>query len=258
MARKGRARLRTLAHRVTQEYPELDATAAIAGGRVRVDMRVVSNPRSLVRDTASVTLWTGERELRGEGKLEFALEVFGVSAAARVALDLGASTGGFTRVLLRHGAARVYAVDAGYGQLLGSLRQDAAVVNLERTNLGDLSAALVPEEIDVVTVDLSYVALASALPQLDGRVSFSHGADLIALVKPMFELGLGTVPNDRPTLASACRRATGGAERAGWNVRGIIESPVTGRMGAIEFLLHATADPQKRASPRERLPPMIR
>src|SRR5262245_43748974 len=127
MARKGRARLRALARRVEDAHPGIDVTAAIEGGRVRIDGRVVTNPRSVVRDDVSVTVGAAEPRLRGEAKLEAALDAFSLSVEGRVALDLGASSGGFTRVLLRAGAARVYAVDAGYGQLLGSLRQDPAV-----------------------------------------------------------------------------------------------------------------------------------
>jgi len=239
MARTGRARLRALVQRVDLEHPGIDPPAAIASGAVRVDGRIVTNPRSVVRDDSSVTVRPKEVELRGERKLEAALAAFAISISGRVALDLGASAGGFTRVLRRSGASRVYAVDAGYGQLLGSLRQDSAIVNLERTNLGDLSHALVPDEIGIVTVDLSYVALATALPQLDRRVTIEPGADLVALVKPMYELRLAEAPRDADRLHEACRRASDGAEAAGWDVRRVVRSPVTGRAGAIEFLLHA-------------------
>lgn len=173
-------------------------------------------------------LAASEQPLRGEAKLEAALAAFPVSVRGRVALDAGASTGGFTRTLLRHGARRVYAVEAGHGQLLGSLRQDPRVVNMERTNLGSV---VVPETIDVVTLDLSYLPLADAVPQL-GRL----GADLIALVKPQFELRLARPPDDpRPALDAA----VAGIERAGWHVRGTIESPVPVR-GTVEYLVWAT------------------
>ena len=119
-------------------YPELgDPQAFIEAEGVLVDGQIVTNPASLVRAGASIAL-RRTPELRGEAKLRAALAAFGVSASNRVALDLGAAAGGFTRVLLGAGASRVYAVDAGFGQLVGSLRQDARVVNLERTNLGDL------------------------------------------------------------------------------------------------------------------------
>lgn len=159
-------------------------------------------------------------------------------AADRVALDVGAAAGGFTRALLDAGARRVYAVDAGYGQLLGSLRQDNRVVNLERTNLGDLDRGLVPEPVEVITVDLSYLALARAVPQLE-PVEIAPAADLVALVKPMFELGLARPPADEARLREALRRAAAGIEAAGWAVRASIESPVRGGKGAVEFFVHA-------------------
>ena len=128
-----------------------------------VDGRPIDNPRSLVREGARITLRV-EAPLRGEAKLRAALAAFGVSPAGRVALDLGAAAGGFTRVLLEAGASRVYAVDAGYGQLLGSLRQDQRVVVLERVNLGDLDTSCVPEAIELFTIDLSYLSLHEAVP----------------------------------------------------------------------------------------------
>lgn len=175
------------------------------------------------------------KELHGVEKLAFALKRFGVDVAGRVTFDCGASTGGFTRALLDAGAARVYAVDAGYGQLLGSLRQDERVVNLERTNLAD---ARVPEPIDVVTLDLSYLSLADALPQL--AIDLAPGADLLALVKPMFELHLGQLPEEQETgLAEALPIVTDAATAAGWAVVATDRSPVLGRSGAVEGFLHA-------------------
>jgi 23S rRNA (cytidine1920-2'-O)/16S rRNA (cytidine1409-2'-O)-methyltransferase len=173
-------------------------------------------------------LAASEKPLRGEAKLEAALAAFPVEVRGRIALDAGASTGGFTRTLLRHGARRVYAVDVGHGQLLGSLRQDPRVVNLERTNLGSV---VVPERVELVTLDLSYLPLADAVPQLG-----SLGVDLVALVKPQFELRLDAPPDDpRPALDAA----VAGIETAGWAVRGTIESPVLVR-GTVEYFVFAT------------------
>jgi 23S rRNA (cytidine1920-2'-O)/16S rRNA (cytidine1409-2'-O)-methyltransferase len=238
MARKGRARLRALIKRVQDAHPEIDAETAIRDGLVRVDGRVVTNPASLVAHDATLSLGADDA-LRGEAKLEAALSAFEVDVRGKVALDLGASAGGFTRVLLRAGAARVYAVDAGYGQLIGSLRQNPAVINLERTNLSDLTPEAVPEAVAVVTADLSYVALARALPQLNGSVLLDAHAQLVALVKPMFELGLAEPPTDSEVLAEACARASAGARDAGWTMQELMQSPVTGRRGSVEFLLHA-------------------
>jgi 23S rRNA (cytidine1920-2'-O)/16S rRNA (cytidine1409-2'-O)-methyltransferase len=217
MTRKGRARLRVLIDRVREEHPSLDALEAIRAGRVRVAGVPKTNPRSLVPDAAAISVRErAEGEMRGERKLASALEQFEVNVAGRTALDLGAAAGGFTRVLLRQGAARVYAVDAGFGQLIGSLRQHTAVINLERTNLAALTVELVPEEIGVVTADLSYISLTDALPQLNGRLRIAPNAVLVALVKPQFELGLADTPRDRAVLEQAIARASAGAESAGW------------------------------------------
>lgn len=240
MARKGRAQLRALLQLVEKAYPRIDAESAIRAGGVVVDGRVARNPASLIPVGASVVLRSrdGDPPLRGEAKLDAAFAAFDVSVAGRTALDLGASAGGFTRVLLRRGAVRVYAVDAGFGQLLGSLRQDERVVNLERTNLATLTTRIVPERIDVVTADLSYLSLAAALPQLNDRVRFAIDAELIALVKPQFELGLRTAPTESRLLDQAVEHAAAGAIEAGWKVGSAIQSPVCGTRGAVEFLLH--------------------
>lgn len=156
----------------------------------------------------------------------------------RTCLDLGAAAGGFTRVLLEGGAARVYAVDAGFGQLRGSLRQDPRVLNLEATNVSKLDTRLVPEPIDVVTIDVSYLALAAAVAQLGGII-LADGADLVGLVKPMFELRLPTAPTDQTIVEAAIERAAIGIAAAGWQVIGSMPSPVLGGRGAVEALMHA-------------------
>jgi 23S rRNA (cytidine1920-2'-O)/16S rRNA (cytidine1409-2'-O)-methyltransferase len=233
-----KARLRPLAAEVARVHPQVDDPAAhIAERGVLVDGQLVHNPRSLVRAGARIEL-RGESPLRGEAKLRAALAGFEVDAEGRVALDVGAAAGGFTRVLLESGALRVYAVDAGYGQLLGSLRQDPRVVALERVNLGDLDATLVPEPVAVITIDLSYLALAEAVPQLEA-VEIDEHADLIALVKPMFELALPTPPSSEPELEDAVARAVAALEAGGWRVQGSVRSPVAGARGAVEFLVHA-------------------
>ena len=179
--------------------------------------------------------------LRGEAKLHAALEHFGVDVQGRIALDVGAAAGGFTTVLLRAGAKRVYAVDAGHGQLLGSLRQDPRVVNLEATNVSRVDAVLIPDDIDIVTIDVSYLSLSQAAAQLD-RVRFARGAELLGLVKPMFELRRATAPADDASLQAAADRAASGVTAAGWIVVGRMRSPVAGARGAPEMLLHARRD----------------
>ena len=180
--------------------------------------------------------------LRGEANLRAALAGFDVRAAGKICLDLGAAAGGFTRVLLEAGAMRVYAVDAGFGQLLGSLRQDPRVVNLETTNVATLDTRLIPDSIELVTVDVSYLALAAAVAQLD-RIAMAHDADLIGLVKPMFELRLATAPSDAISVDAATERAASGIAAAGWRVIGTMPSPVLGGRGAVEALLHARRSP---------------
>jgi 23S rRNA (cytidine1920-2'-O)/16S rRNA (cytidine1409-2'-O)-methyltransferase len=209
----------------------------VRDGLVLVDRFPVRNPASLVRRDCSIVV-AEPRVLAGERKLRAALDAFAVDVAGRVALDVGAAAGGFTRALLHAGARRVYAVDAGHGQLLGSLRQDERVVNLERTNLGGLSLAVVPEPVELVTIDVSYLSLARAVPQLS-PLEIAGGADLLALVKPQFELGLPAPPVDPAMRAEALERASAGIRASGWEVVGAFGSPIPGHRGAVEFFVHA-------------------
>lgn len=198
----------------------------------------VRNPRSMVDAGAAVTLAT-PRRLRGAVKLEAALDRFRIPVAGRVAIDIGASVGGFTSVLLERGARRVYAVDAGRGLLREELRRDARCTDLGGVNLGQLDRALVPDAIDLVTIDVSYLALADAVPQLGAlALATAPAADLVALVKPMFELRLAAPP-DVARLPEAEAHAARGIAAAGWHVVASIPSPVPGARGALELLLHA-------------------
>ncbi len=218
-------------------FPGDDPERLIEAGEVLVDGIPVTSPRRRLRAGARVTrrpLTT----LRGSAKLRAALEAFAVDVNGQVALDIGAAAGGFTTVLLEAGARLVYAVDAGHGQLLGSLRQHQRVVNLESVNVAELDAVLVPETIDVVSIDVSYLSVARASAQLD-RIALAVDAQLVALVKPMFELRAATAPTDRASLDAALRAATEGVTAAGWDVQASIDSPVTGAHGAREMLLHA-------------------
>jgi 23S rRNA (cytidine1920-2'-O)/16S rRNA (cytidine1409-2'-O)-methyltransferase len=236
MARKG-PRLRPLARELARRFPDLaDPELAVTTGIVLVDGVPNRNPASLVAPGASLALQR-PIALRGEAKLRHALRAMAVPITDRVALDVGAAAGGFTRVLLEAGAARVYAVDAGHGQLLGSLRQDPRVVVLERTNLGDLTPRLVPDVVEVVTMDLSYLPVARAAPQLEA-VELSRRADLVALVKPQHELALGAPP-DEHGVAEAVTHATDGLAACGWRVVAAMRSPVPGARGAVEWLVHA-------------------
>ena len=230
--------LRTLLEVLRREFPHLaDVEAAVQQGKVQVDRVVRFNPAFPVRAGAHVVV-AEDQPLRGEAKLRAAIAHFGVKVAGRIALDVGASAGGFTRVLLECGARRVYAVDAGHGQLLGSLRQDERVVNLEATNLGVLTHQHVPDEIELFTVDVSYLSLSAAVAQLE-RVRIAPAAELIGLVKPMFELRLPSAPDDGARVELARERAEEGIREAGWEVAGAMHSPVRGAQGAREMLIYA-------------------
>src|SRR5262245_6043114 len=227
MGRRRRTARRELEKHLRITRPDLaDPGSAIVSGLVRVEGRIVTNPRSLVAHDASIVV-RAPIVLRGETKLRTALAAFDVGVAGRTALDLGAAAGGFTRALLTAGARRVYAVDVGHGQLLGSLRQDPRVVTLEATNAARLDRRHVPEVVDLVTVDLSYLAVAAVIAQLGGIVLASD-ADLIALVKPMFELGLASAPQEQAVLRRALERAARGVEAAGWGVGAQVRWPVVG------------------------------
>jgi 23S rRNA (cytidine1920-2'-O)/16S rRNA (cytidine1409-2'-O)-methyltransferase len=234
-------RLRALAIELARRYPHLDdPDDRIAAGHVMVNGFPQTNPTSLVDPQDSIVVRQPKR-LRGTAKLSHALHVFGVSPRGRVALDLGAAAGGFTQALLDGGATRVYAVDVGYGQLLGSLRQDPRVVNLERTNLADLDESRVPDVIGLISLDLSYLSIASAVLQLQG-VKLEPAAHLIALVKPAYELGLPSPPSDERVVATAVRHAIDGLSATNWRTLTTERSPVLGSRGAIEYLVHAIRD----------------
>ena len=228
---------RSLLQAVAELVADRDAASVISAGEVLVDGVPVTNPRSRLRAGSRVTLRPAT-VLRGSAKLRAALERFDVDVTGRVALDVGAAAGGFTVVLLEAGARLVYAVDAGHGQLLGSLRQDVRVVNLESVNIAELDARRVPDVVEVVTIDVSYLSVATAAAQLD-RVALSPAAALVALVKPMFELRAARAPSDRDSLDAALAAAVAGVRAAGWEVIGTMDSPVTGSRGARELLLHA-------------------
>ena len=180
---------------------------------------------------------------RGGVKLAHALEQFGIDAAGKVALDIGASTGGFTDVLLTRGSSRVYAVDVGHGQLAWKLRQDARVVVLERVNARHLTRAEVPEEIDLIVCDASFIGLTVVLPA--ALALAAPEARLVALIKPQFEVGKGRVGKggvvrDPELHREVCERVRDWlAAQPGWRVIGLTESPIRGPEGNVEFLIAA-------------------
>lgn len=183
---------------------------------------------------------------RGGAKLAAGLDAFAIDPRGLVALDVGASTGGFTDVLLQRGAARVYAVDVGYGQLDARLRADPRVIVRERTNARHLSAADVPEPVDLVVCDASFIGLRVVLP---AALRLARpGAALVALIKPQFEAGRrevskGGVVRDPAVHERVCAEIRAWLEGAGWTVSGIVESPLKGPAGNREFLIGARRRP---------------
>ncbi|WP_027135942.1 TlyA family RNA methyltransferase [Geminicoccus roseus] len=179
---------------------------------------------------------------RGAFKLIQGLDEFAIDPAGLVCLDVGASTGGFTEVLLARRARRVYAVDVGYGQLAQKLRTDERVVNLERTNARHLTPEQVPEPVDLLVCDASFIGLATVLPT---PMAFcAPDARAVVLIKPQFEVGpervgKGGVVRDPALHEEVCQRMRDWFQAAGWAVLGIATSPITGPAGNVEFLLAA-------------------
>jgi 23S rRNA (cytidine1920-2'-O)/16S rRNA (cytidine1409-2'-O)-methyltransferase len=179
---------------------------------------------------------------RGGIKLDHGLTHFGFDVTGAVALDVGSSTGGFTDVLLSRGAAKVYAVDVGTNQLAWKLRQDPRVVVHEQTNARNLDANVIPEAVDIVVCDASFIGLAKVL-EAPLKLAKS-GAKLVALIKPQFEagreeVGKGGVVRDPAVHERVCAEAEAWVTSQGWTVLGITQSPITGPEGNVEFLLGA-------------------
>lgn len=238
MPHKKRQQFVALTSLVRRRFPDIeDPETLVLGGFVLVDGAPASNPNASVRADAGLKVLR-PKPLRGTAKLAHAIASFDLDLTGLVAVDLGAAAGGFTQALLEAGAARVYAVDAGVGQLRGSLRADPRVVNLERTNLADLDQRLIPEAVDVVTMDLSYLAIAAALGQLV-QLWLAPEALLVALVKPTFELHSGRLANRPEQVAAAVARADESLRHHGWVPIGQVASPVRGSRGAVEVLLLA-------------------
>lgn len=219
------------------------AAALILAGQLFSGEKRIAKAGDLLPEDAALELrgqdhpWVS----RGGLKLAHGLDRFAIDVAGKICLDVGASTGGFTDVLLTRGAARVYAVDVGHGQLAWKLRQDARVVVLERTNARHLTAEAIPEPVDIVVCDASFIGLETVLPAALALVA--DGACLVALIKPQFEVGKGRVGKggvvrDPALHAEVCARiADWLAAQPGWSVLGIEESPITGPEGNKEFLI---------------------
>ena len=221
------------------------AQALVMAGAVFHGERRIDKPGATVPDDGALAVrgrdhpWVS----RGGLKLAHGIERFGVDPAGRICLDIGASTGGFTDVLLHHGAARVYAVDVGHGQLAWKLRTDPRVIVLEKTNARHLNRDLIPDPPGAIVCDASFIGLETVLPA--GLGLAAPGAWLIALIKPQFQagreqVGKGGVVRDPAVHEAVCHDVRTWLEaQPGWSVRGIAESPVTGPEGNREFLICA-------------------
>jgi 23S rRNA (cytidine1920-2'-O)/16S rRNA (cytidine1409-2'-O)-methyltransferase len=221
------------------------AQALIMAGKVFSGDRPVKKAGELLPDGAPLSVKGQDHPWASRGglKLDHALGHFGLSPAGKVCLDIGASTGGFTSVLLHHGAARVYAVDVGHGQLAWSLRSDERVVVMERTNARYLTAAQLPDAPGVLVCDASFIGLQTVLPAALGLCA--AGAWAVALIKPQFEagptqVGKGGVVREPAVRAAVCGRVRSWwSSMPGWTVLGIEPSPITGPEGNVEFLIAA-------------------
>jgi 23S rRNA (cytidine1920-2'-O)/16S rRNA (cytidine1409-2'-O)-methyltransferase len=222
------------------------ARALILAGQVRVNGQPATKAGTAVADGAEVTLALPDHPYVGRGglKLAHALDAFAVVPSGVTALDIGASTGGFTDVLLQRGAAKVVALDVGHGQLDWKIRSDPRVVVLERVNARTLSAAQLPQDariFAIVTIDVSFISLRQILPVLPPLLT--SGADVIALVKPQFEagreeVGKGGIVRDEAVHTRVVEEVTAAATDLGFARLAVVESPITGMEGNREFLMH--------------------
>lgn len=226
------------------------AQALIFAGQVLVREQRIDKPGQLIdpNDDIRIKGETLRYASRGGLKLEAALREFKISPEGKNCIDVGASTGGFTDCLLQHGAARVWAIDVGHNQIVWRLRQDPRVVVREGVNARNLSPDQFPVRFDVATIDVSFISLAKVLPAV--RECLKEGADLIALIKPQFEVGKGEVgrggivtdPAKHQRVLDEIRCA---ALEVGLSPAGLIESPILGAEGNREFLMHLKPTPIK-------------
>ena len=220
-----------------------EAQAAIRAGHVVADGQQVTKAAQILRAGMSIRYEPAHPYVsRGGVKLAAALDHFGLSPETRVCLDVGASTGGFTQVLLERGASRVYAVDVGHGQLHAKIKVDRRVISLEGLNARDLTPAKLPEAPQAIVADVSFISLKQALPAALGLAA--RDAWAVLLVKPQFELGRwGTtrsgIVKDEAARESALAEVTSWVKAQGWHVIGSLESPIAGGDGNREYLLAA-------------------
>ncbi|MDW7998617.1 MAG: TlyA family RNA methyltransferase [Thermodesulfovibrio sp.] len=220
------------------------ARALIIEGKVIVNGKKIEKPGTMVEETSEITL-CGESipyVSRGGLKLEHALREFSINLKDKIAMDVGASTGGFTDCLLQQGAKRVYAIDVGYGQLAWKLRVDPRVIVIERTNIRYIDRDKIPESIDIATIDVSFISLKLVIPKV--LEFLKPSGEIIALIKPQFEVGRGEVDKggivkDPRKRMKAVEEIKSLFESLNFRVVGVIESPIKGQKGNVEYLLYA-------------------
>lgn len=224
------------------------AKAVIMAGQVYVDNQKADKPGMAVDSNADIQVRgdTLKYVSRGGLKLEKAMQVFPISLRDKICMDIGASTGGFTDCMLQNGAVKVYAVDVGYGQLAWNLRNDARVVNLERTNIRYVTKEQVPLPIDFISVDVSFISLKLVLPV--AALLLKEEGEAVCLVKPQFEagrekVGKKGVVRDKNTHIEVLKNAMGYARDNGFSVQGLTFSPVKGPEGNIEYLMFLKKGP---------------
>ncbi|MBE7063214.1 MAG: TlyA family RNA methyltransferase [Ruminococcaceae bacterium] len=228
------------------------ARAVIMAGEVYINEQKADKAGQMVSETDAVEVRADSLRYvsRGGLKLEKAMTAFPISLQDAVCMDIGASTGGFTDCMLQNGAAKVYSIDVGYGQLAWSLRTDERVVNLERTNIRYVTENEVPEPIDFASVDVSFISLRLVLPVAFERLR--DGGEVVCLIKPQFEagrekVGKGGVVRDKETHIEVIQNVISFARETGFAVLGLEFSPVKGPKGNIEYLLYLSKSDKESA-----------
>jgi len=223
------------------------AKALILEGAVQVNGFVVDKAGAIVRPDDVITLSAGMPYVsRGGVKLEHAITTFNIDVTGKTVMDVGASTGGFTDCLLKFGAKKIYSIDVGYGQFSWMLRGDERVVLLEKTNIRYLDRDLVPDRIDIATIDVSFISLLKVIPRV--LEFLTRNGEIVALIKPQFEVGRkdvgkGGVVRDEGKRTAAVEKIKSESIKLGLEVKGVTASPLKGPKGNVEYLMYAVKSP---------------
>ena len=240
-------RIDKLVHELGLAPSREKARALIMAGQVVVDDRRVDKAGEMVPVDAEIRI-KGEIMpfvSRGGLKLERALEDFSIQVEGKSAIDVGASTGGFTDCLLQRGIKRVYAIDVGYGQMDLKVKNDERVVSIERTNIRELDTSIIPEKADIAVIDVSFISLTKVIPHVIPLLI--DGGEIVALIKPQFEVGKGEVGKggivkDDKKIEAVLQNIKIFAEESGLEVNGLIPSPILGGKGNREYLIYLRKD----------------